>query len=164
MHRKQHAREENSANPKLALCGRRCSFPLKCGQITKTTAGHLMTMGVLEPSCSIIEQANRWQWSLSSMIQHMLSIHVPPPSVLCAMPSICPHGPLRAGCDTVPPHGMLFLCAFHTPTSKGVVTLRTLIQGYIRAHIQRPSAQAHAIKGLKGPQKSVLGLGSHGKL
>ena len=70
------------------------------------------------------------------------------------------------GVDTVPPHGMLFLCAFHTPTSKGVVTLRTLIQGYNRAHIQSPTAQAHAIKGPKGPQKSVLGLASHmhGKL
>ena len=56
VHRKQHNREENSANPKLAL--RRCAFPLKCGQNTKTTAGHLMTMGALEPSCSIIEQAN----------------------------------------------------------------------------------------------------------
>jgi len=58
VHRKLHNREENSANPKLALRGRRCAFPLKCGQNTKTTAGHLMTMGALEPSCSIIEQAN----------------------------------------------------------------------------------------------------------
>ena len=61
-----------------------------------------------------------------------------------------------------------FLCAFHTytPTSKGVVTSRTLslIQGYNRAHIKRPTAQAHAIKGPKGPQKSVLGLGCHSKL
>ena len=87
MHRKQHNREENSANPKLALRGRHCAFPLKCGQIIKTTAGHLMTMGALEPSCSIIEQANRWQWLLSIMVQHMPSIRVPPPSVPCAMPS-----------------------------------------------------------------------------
>ena len=71
--------------------------------------------------------------------------------------AICPHGPLHAGCATVLPHAMLFLCVFHAPTSKGVVILRTLIQGYYRAHTKSPTAQAHVTKGPKGPPKSVLG-------
>ena len=41
-------------------------------------------------------------------------------------------------------------------------SLHALIEGYYRANTKRPIAQAHAIKGPKGPQKSVLGLGSHG--
>ena len=56
----------SAKNPKLALRGRHCAFPLKCGQITKTAAGNLMAiaMGALEPSSNIAEQENRWQWLL----------------------------------------------------------------------------------------------------
>ena len=147
--------------------GRRCAFPLKCarpnyqndsgpfngnGGSTKSPAAALLSLQIDGNGCHI-----PWYgiYRLCVCIRHLYH-------------AICPHGPLRmrAGCDTVLPHGMLFLCicAFHTPTSKGVVTLRTLIQGYNRTHAQRPTAQAHAIKGPKGPQKSVLGLGCHGKL
>ena len=66
---------------------------------------------------------------------------------------------------TVLPHGMLFLCTSHTPTRKGVVSM--LIYTYARLlqrPIKRPTAQANAIKGPNGPQKSVLGPGRHGKL
>ena len=84
LHRKQHIRKENSANPNPALRGRRCTFPLKCGQNTKTTAGHLMTMGALEPSFNITEQANRRPWLLYTMMQHTSARRVPPPSLLSA--------------------------------------------------------------------------------
>ena len=67
--------------------GRRCAFPLKCGQITNTTAGHLTTMGALQPSSNITEQATRCPWLLYTMIHHISARCVPPPSLPCAMPS-----------------------------------------------------------------------------
>ena len=83
---------QNTANPKLALRGRRCAFPLKCGRITKTTAGHLTcamgpAAGALEPSSNITEQENRWQWLLYTMVHHISARRVPPPSLPCTMPS-----------------------------------------------------------------------------
>ena len=148
--------ESNITAKKTALIPNwRGAFPLGCGQNTKTAApaGNLMHMAMgaraLGPSSDITGQ-----WLIYAIVQHMPARGVPPP---CAMPSWAIA--YRVCHCAAPAHGMLFLCAFHTPTSKGVVTLRALIQGYNRAYTQRPPAQAHAIKGPKGPQKSVPGLG-----
>ena len=87
VHRKQYImqyidiREENSAGRQP----KRCSFPLKCGQITKTAAGHLMAMGAPEPSSNITEQANRWQWSLSIMIHDTAYVVHTCASTICTM-------------------------------------------------------------------------------
>ena len=71
----------------LAPRGRRCAFPLKCGQITKTAADHLMAMGALKPSSNITEQGSRWQCLLCTMMHHISAKRVPAPSLPCDMPS-----------------------------------------------------------------------------
>ena len=83
-HGQHHIREASSGNPKLA--GRRCAFPLKCGQMTKTALGHLMTIGALEPSSNITEQENRWL-PYTMMVHRISTRRVYPPSLPCAMPS-----------------------------------------------------------------------------